>query len=172
MLMNGQQYIESLKKMRPNIYKFGKLIEDVTTDPNTALHIKSVVRSYDACFDPERAPIYTYKSALSGEIAHRWNTLQDSMEAQIGNAKMKRDQYHQTGTCQGATCAGWTALNSLYDTAFECDAALGTQYLPRVKNFMKFVEDNALALSGAITDAKGDRSKKASNRKTRMLPCM
>ena len=23
--------------------------------------------------------------------------------AQVGNAKMKRDQYHQTGTCQGAT---------------------------------------------------------------------
>ena len=40
MMMNGKQYVESIKKMRPNIYKFGKLIQDVTTDPNTALHIK------------------------------------------------------------------------------------------------------------------------------------
>ena len=75
MLMNGKQYIESLRKMRPNIYKFGKLIEDVTTDPNTALHVKSVARSYDAAFDPERAPIYTAKSTITGEVAHRWNTF-------------------------------------------------------------------------------------------------
>ena len=121
MMMNGKQYVESIKKMRPNIYKFGKLIQDVTTDPNTALHIKSVARSYDASFDPERAAIYTAKSSLTGETAHRWNTFMGDAAAQVGNAKMKRDQYHQTGTCQGATCAGWTALNTLWDATFECD---------------------------------------------------
>ena len=162
MMMNGKQYVESIKKMRPNIYKFGKLIQDVTTDPNTALHIKSVARSYDASFDPERAAIYTAKSSLTGETAHRWNTFMGDAAAQVGNAKMKRDQYHQTGTCQGATCAGWTALNTLWDATFECDKELGTQYHERVKNFMRFCEDNALALAGALTDAKGDRSKKAS----------
>ncbi len=81
--MNGKQYIESLKKLRPNIYKWGKLIEDVTTDPATALHVKSVARSYDLSFDPEKAPIYTTKSTISGETIHRWNSLQDSMEAQL-----------------------------------------------------------------------------------------
>ena len=33
MMMNGKQYKESIKKMRPNVYKWGKLIEDVTTNP-------------------------------------------------------------------------------------------------------------------------------------------
>ena len=65
------------------------------------------------------------------------------------------------------TCAGWTALNSLYDAAFECDNELGTKYNERIKNFMKFCEENALALAGAITDAKGDRSKKASEQKNK-----
>ena len=36
MMMNGKQYIESLKKLRPNIYKWGKLIEDVTTNQQLA----------------------------------------------------------------------------------------------------------------------------------------
>jgi 4-hydroxybutyryl-CoA dehydratase/vinylacetyl-CoA-Delta-isomerase len=162
MMMNGKQYVESIKKMRPNIYKWGKLIEDVTTHPATALHIKSVSRSYDLSFDPEKAPIYTTKSSLSGETIHRWNSFMDSAEAVLGNANMKRDQYHQSGTCQGATCAGWTAMNSLWDATFECDKELGTTYHERLKKFMKFCEDNALALAGAITDAKGDRSKKAS----------
>ena len=162
MMMNGQQYIESIKKMRPNIYKWGKLIEDVTTHPATTLHVKSVARSYDLSFDPEKAPLYTAKSVFTGETIHRWNSFQGDMEAQLGNAAMKRDQYHQSGTCQGATCAGWTGLNTLWDASFECDKELGTNYHERVKNFMKFCEDNALALAGAITDAKGDRSKKAS----------
>ena len=166
-MMNGKQYIESIKKMKPNIYKWGKLIEDVTTDPATRLHVKSVARSYDLSFDPEKASIYTTRSAFTGEIIHRWNSFQDSVEAQVGNAMMKRDQYHQSGTCQGATCAGWTALNSLYDAAFECDNELGTKYNERIKNFMKFCEENALALAGAITDAKGDRSKKASEQKNK-----
>jgi len=167
MMMNGKQYIESIKKLRPNIYKWGKLIEDVTTNPATALHIKSVAKSYDLSFDPEKAPIYTTKSTISGETIHRWNSLQDSAEAQLGNANMKREQYHQTGTCQGATCAGWTAINTLWDASFECDKELGTKYHERVQKFMKFAEDNALALAGCLSDAKGDRSKKASAQKNK-----
>lgn len=167
MMMNGKQYIESIKKLRPNIYKWGKLIEDVTTNPATALHIKSVAKSYDLSFDPEKAPIYTTKSTISGETIHRWNSLQDSAEAQLGNANMKREQYHQTGTCQGATCAGWTGINTLWDASFECDKELGTKYHERVKNFMKFAEDNALAMAGCISDAKGDRSMKASAQKNK-----
>ena len=37
-LKNGEQYVESLARMRPNIYKWGQLIQDVTTDPATRLH--------------------------------------------------------------------------------------------------------------------------------------
>lgn len=167
MMMNGKQYVESIKKLRPNIYKWGKLIEDVTTHPATALHVKSVSRSYDLSFDPEKAPLYTTKSTLTGETVHRWNSFMDSAEAVLGNSNMKRDQYHQSGTCQGATCAGWTVLNTLWDTSFECDKELGTNYHERVKNFMKFCQDNALALAGAISDAKGDRSKKPSQQANR-----
>lgn len=162
MLMNGEQYKASLKKMRPNIYKWGRLIEDVTTDPATRLHVQSVSLSYDAAFDPEQAPIFTAKSHLTGETAHRWNTFMGSAEAVLGNSKMKRAQYHQTGTCQGATCAGWTGLNVLWAVTYEMDRDLGTNYHDRVKKYFRYVEDNACALAGAITDAKGNRSLKPS----------
>lgn len=162
MLMNGQQYKESLKKMRPNVYKWGKLIEDVTENPATRLHVKSVALSYDAAFDPEKAPIFTAKSHLTGQTAHRWNTLMDSAESVVGNAQMKRAQYHMTGTCQGATCAGWTGLNVLWEVTAQMDKDLGTSYHERLKKYFRYVEDHALALSGAITDAKGNRSMKPS----------
>jgi len=34
-MKTSNEYKKSLKKMRPNIYKFGELIKDVTTHPAT-----------------------------------------------------------------------------------------------------------------------------------------
>jgi 4-hydroxybutyryl-CoA dehydratase/vinylacetyl-CoA-Delta-isomerase len=164
-----QEYIDSIKKMRPNIYKFGKLIEDVTTNPYTSEHVKSVARSYEYSHNPDYASIYTYKSALSGKVAHRWNTLMDSLEALRGNSDLKRHQYRQSGTCQGATCAGWTGLNALWSSTFAMDKDLGTDYNARLKKFMiDEVEAQGMALAGAITDAKGNRALRPSQQANKM----
>ena len=74
-LKTGAQYIEEMKKMRPNVYKWGELIEDVTTHPATKAHIMTVANWYDSSFDPEKEDIYTTTSYLSGNKAHRWNTI-------------------------------------------------------------------------------------------------
>ncbi|MDK2823584.1 MAG: 4-hydroxybutyryl-CoA dehydratase / vinylacetyl-CoA-Delta-isomerase [Clostridia bacterium] len=166
-LMNGQQYRESLKKLRPNIYKWGKLIEDVTTHPATKLHVDSVAHAYDMSFDPEKEHIYTNTSHLTGKKAHRWNTLCQTAYDQVGNADMKRDQYRWSGTCTGATCAGWTGLNVLWAVTYEMDKDLGTNYHERLKKYFQYVEDNSLALAGAITDAKGNRALKPSQQKNK-----
>ncbi len=160
-LMNGAQYRESIKKLRPNIYKWGKLIEDPTTNPVTKAHIDCVAQAYDNSCDPEKEAIYTATS-LSGQKAHRWNTLNTTLESQMANADMKRDQYRWSGTCVGATCAGWTGLNVLYAITYDMDNDLGTNYHERVKKYFQYVEDNSLALAGCITDAKGNRALKPS----------
>lgn len=161
-LMNGEEYRASLQKLRPNIYKWGELITDVTTHPATRLHVTSVAQSYDAAFDEEKAPIFTATSHLTGQKAHRWNTLLQSAEDVLGNSRMKRAQFHQTGTCQGATCAGWTGLNVLWAVTYDMDRDLGTNYHERLKNYFRYVEDHACALAGALTDAKGNRALKPS----------
>jgi len=159
-LKTGAQYIEEMKKMRPNVYKWGELIEDVTTHPATACHIKNVAKWYDNSFDPEKEKIYTTTSALSGNKAHRWTTLIASADDMLGNANMKRDGYHTCGSCMGPVCAGWTVLNALWGVTYEMDQELGTDYHERLKNFFAFAEEKALALSGALTDAKGNRALK------------
>lgn len=161
-MMNGTQYKESIRKMRPNVYKWGKLIEDLTTHPATRLHIESVAHSYDMAFDPEQTSIFTATSHLTGQQAHRWNTLMQSAEDVVGNAEMKRAQYNWTGTCTGATCAGWTAINVLWALTQEMDKDLGTTYHGRLEKYFRHVEENGLALAAGITDAKGDRSLKPS----------
>lgn len=166
-MMTGEQYLASIKKLTPNVYKWGKLIEDVTTHPATRLHTQSVAHSYDASFTAEKGPIYSAKSFISGEVAHRWNTLWHTAEDIYGNACLKREQYRYSGTCQGATCAGWTGINALWALTWDIDNDLGTNYHERLKKYFKYVEDNALALAGAITDAKGNRSLRPSQQKNK-----
>ena len=54
-LKTRKEYLESLKAMRPNVYKFGKLIQDVTTDPATKRTVESHARAFDASNDPQYA---------------------------------------------------------------------------------------------------------------------
>ena len=57
-LKTRDDYLKALKKMRPNIYKFGELIEDVTTHPATKRTVESHCLSFDASHDPELADLY------------------------------------------------------------------------------------------------------------------
>ena len=156
-LIDGDAYRRSLRQLRPNVYKWGKRIADVTRNGATRLHVDSVARSYDAAFGSD-AEIFTKRSSLTGERAHRWNTLMQSPADVLENALMKRAQFHRTGTCQGATCAGWTAINALWAVTHEVDAALGTLYHQRVQAYFQRAEEGAWSLAGALTDAKGNRA--------------
>ena len=48
-----EDYLKALKQMRPNIYKFGELIEDVTTHPATRRTVESHAIAYDGANDPD-----------------------------------------------------------------------------------------------------------------------
>ncbi len=63
--------MSALKAMRPNIYKFGELIEDVTTHPATRRVVESHARGIDAAHNPALAEIFATKSNLTGADIHR-----------------------------------------------------------------------------------------------------
>ncbi len=41
------EYLAALRELRPNIYKFGELIEDVTTHPATKRTVESHALNYE-----------------------------------------------------------------------------------------------------------------------------
>jgi len=67
-----EEYKESLKKMRPNIYKFGELIKDVTTHPATRRCIEGHAKIYEAAQNPEYKDIVVTTSHLTGEKISRY----------------------------------------------------------------------------------------------------
>ena len=157
-----ENYVAALRAMRPNVYKFGKLIRDVTTHPATRRTVESHALNYDAANDPQLADLYTKTSILSGETILRWNSMLQSADDLICNMKMKRQNYRRTGSCTGAVCVGWNAQNVMWAVTHDIDAELGTHYQERLKNWILRSQNEGLAVAGALTDPKGNRSLKPS----------
>ncbi len=158
-MKTSKEYKESLKKMKPNIYKFSELIEDVTTHPATRRTVNGHAQIFDAALKPEYNNILTTKSSLTGKQIVRYLSIIGSPEDMIANVRMKRLMFNITGTCTGGRCAGFNAINAMWATTYDMDNDLGTDYHKRMKKWLKDAQERDITISGALTDSKGDRSK-------------
>jgi 4-hydroxybutyryl-CoA dehydratase/vinylacetyl-CoA-Delta-isomerase len=161
-LKTAEEYKESLRKLRPNIYKFGKLIEDVTKSPYTRCTVEGHSQIFAAQHHPEYQKIVTTTSNLTGEKISRYLSLICSPEDMIANSKMKRTLFHLTGTCTGGRCVGWNCINAMWPTTYDLDREYGTDYHQRLKNWLILAQKNDITIAGALTDPKGDRTKSPS----------
>ncbi len=161
-LKTREDYLAGLRKLKPNIYKFGELITDVTVHPATKRTVESHARNFDASHDQELATLYTTNSKFTGEKIHRWNSMMQSSDDLIANMNMKRQNYRRTGTCSGGVCVGWNAQNVMWAVTQDMDAEYGTNYQARLKDWILMAQAEGLVVAGALTDAKGDRSLKPS----------
>ncbi len=152
-------YLASLRRMRPNIHKFDELITDVTTHPATKRTVEGHGQIYKLAKESELKDVFTTTSHLTGEPISRYLSLITSPEDMWANSRLKRTMFQRTGTCTGGRCVGWTALNSMYAVTYDIDAALGTDYHQRLKKWLIDAQARDITIAGALTDAKGDRSK-------------
>jgi len=161
-MKTSKEYKQSLKKMRPNIYKFGELIKDVTTHPATKRTVNGHGQIFDAANKDEYKDILTTKSGITGKQVVRYLSIIKGPEDMIANVKMKRLMFNLTGTCTGGRCAGFNAINAMWSTTYDMDKELGTSYHDRIKAWLKDAQERDITLSGALTDPKGDRTKSPS----------
>lgn len=156
-----EAYYADLRAMRPNVWKNGKFIEDLVTDPATRGLVENEAFTYDLLQDPQYDPILKAKSTLSGDTVVRWHTLMCSAEDIMANGNMKRFLFNKIGTCQAGTCVGWNCFNVSWAVTYDIDKEFGTDYHARLEAWLRNVEHKDYKIAGALTDAKGDRSKSA-----------
>lgn len=161
MIKTKQDYIESLKKQKLNVYYKGKRVEDVTTHPALLPHINAAAKTYELALRPENEDLMTATSHLTGKKINRFTHIHQSVEDLIKKVLMLRLISHETGSCY-QRCVGFDAMNTLYMTTYEIDAAHGTKYFPRFVEFLKMIQEENLMVVGGMTDPKGDRSKRPS----------
>lgn len=158
MMRTSEEYKESLRKMKPNIYKFGELIQDITMHPATRRTIEGHAQIFTAAMKPEYRDLLTTKSMLTNEVVSRYLSVINSADDMLANIRMKRLMFNLTGTCTGGRCVGFNAFNAMWSTTFDMDKELGTEYHNRLKNWLRDAQVRDITLAGALTDPKGDRS--------------
>ena len=89
-LMTGEQYIQSLKKMKTKVYLMGELVENFTDHPMIRPSINSVAATYDLAHEEEHQNVMTAVSNITGERVNRFCHLHQSTEDLKNKVKMQR----------------------------------------------------------------------------------
>jgi len=152
-----EQYIEDLKKMKPNIYigdeKVGR------NDPRLQGGMRIIKETFDKAQDPDFEDLCIAKSHLTGKKINRFTHIHQSEEDLLKKQLMTRVLCHRVGGCI-QRCMGIDSLNALSVITYEMDQALGTDHYERFKKYLEYFQERDLVASCAQTDAKGDRLKR------------
>jgi 4-hydroxybutyryl-CoA dehydratase/vinylacetyl-CoA-Delta-isomerase len=164
-MMNGKEYIESLRSLSPEVYFMGQKITNIVDEPMFQPHIHTAAMTYELAHAPEHAAVMTANSHLSGKQINRFTHIHQSIDDLVKKVRMMRLLGQKTGTCF-QRCVGLDALNALYCTTFDMDQKNGTAYHQNFKQFLSDVQENDLMSAGAMTDPRGDRSLRPCEQKT------
>jgi len=157
-LKTPEEYFESIK--RPvNLYLFGEKIKEFWNHPIIKPSINTVMKIYELAQKEEYKDIMTAKSHLTGEIINRFTHIHQSTDDLIKKVKMQRLLGQKTSCCF-QRCVGFDTANALYSVTYEIDKKNKTNYHERFKKYWIDVQNQDLMVDGAMTDTKGDRSKR------------
>ena len=114
-LMTGEQYIESIRKMHPEIYMFGEKVENPVDNPILRPSLNSVRMTYDLAQDPKYAELMTTVSPYTGEIVNRFTHIHQNTDDLRNKVKMQRLCGQKTAACF-QRCVGMDAFNAEFST--------------------------------------------------------
>ena len=159
-LMTGEQYKDSIKDLKINLYCFGKKIENQLEHPITAPAIEAVALAYDLAHDPEYEDKITTISHITGDRINYFTHLYRNVDDFVKRLDLMRDLARRHGMCTGARCVSGNIANGLESVTYQMDKKLGTPYYERFRAYWEKVQREDLSVGGYITDPKGDRSKR------------
>ncbi|HPL63579.1 MAG TPA: 4-hydroxyphenylacetate 3-hydroxylase N-terminal domain-containing protein [Syntrophales bacterium] len=160
-LKTAKQYLDDMNKLVPRVYIAGKWVKNLLEHPVTRSMVMANSMIYGLAEDEKNKGVMVAKSHLTGEPVNRNLNVARNIHDLDMRQEMALLTSQTVGTCN-YRCVGCDALNSLAASTWEMDQALGTKYNERFNKWLAYAQANDLAVSGAITDAKGDRRKRPS----------
>ena len=156
-LKTAQQYYESLRQMSPIAYILGEKVANAIDHPLIKQHVAGVAQTYELAQDPEGKKLLVGKSNLIGEEVNRFVKFYKSSDDLLVKVRMLKLLSQRIGTCY-MRCSGMDAINANGVVTYEVDSKYGTNYRERFLQWLKYVQENDLAVHSGLTDVKGDRS--------------
>ncbi len=158
-MMTAQDYRESLRSLKPTVYVDGRLIDSVVDATELAPGVNALGVSYDFAHRKELAPLMTAVDRDSGRTVNRMLHLNESAGDLLNKLEAVRILCQETGCAQRYLVHD--ALNALGQVSARIDDARGgTEHRARFADYVAHVHEHDLAIGIAMTDAKGDRSKR------------
>ncbi len=156
-LMTKNEYVESLRKLKPAVYMFGEKIANIVDNPRLRAGIEATGMTYELAEMPEYKQLMTADSPLINEPVNRFTLPPGSISDLVARVKINRTLGNWVGTCH-QRCTGLDCLAALSIVTYDIDQKYGTEYFPRFVEFLKYVQKNDLTANAGVTDVKGDRS--------------
>jgi 4-hydroxybutyryl-CoA dehydratase/vinylacetyl-CoA-Delta-isomerase len=148
-LKTAAEYVESLRDGRVTYWN-GERIDDITTHPRFRVPIEVASRDYDYA-DPKHGELRCFTTEEGGQAHRIFQVPHD--ESDLG----KRVELMNHTSIVGLVSGVYMALMSVKDAV----AKVNPQYAANIEAMYRHARDNDLRAAEVITDAKGDRKRKA-----------
>src|SRR6201991_1710833 len=158
MLMTAADYRESLRAYKPRVFLNGNAVQSVADEPRLAPGIAAVGVTYDFAHRKEHVPIMTARQGTSGRTVNRMLHINENSQDLLTKLEAVRLVCKTSGCAQRYLTHD--ALNGIFQATRLTDERHGTDYSQRFLAYLHDVQDRDLTLGVAMTDAKGDRSKR------------
>ena len=158
-LMSGDDFRESLRRYKPRVFLDGQQVASVADERGFGPGINAIALTYDYALKPKYAPIMTAVQHTSGKVVNRLSHINTSSGDLLNKLEAVRLVCQETGCAQRYLTHD--AMNAIGQVSARIDDARGTtENTARFLNYLHRVQDQDLTLGVAMTDAKGDRSKR------------
>ena len=158
-LMSGDEYRESLRSYSPRVFLDGREVASVVDEPGLAPGVNALAYTYDFARRPELERLALATQHSRQRVVNRMLHVNESSGDLLNKLEVVRLLCQETGCAQ--RYLAHDALNGLAQVSARIDDARGsTEHRARFEAFLARVQDQDLSLGIAMTDAKGDRSKK------------
>jgi 4-hydroxybutyryl-CoA dehydratase/vinylacetyl-CoA-Delta-isomerase len=158
-LLTGDEYKESLKALRPEIYIRGERVDKVWEHPLLRQTINHLAAGYDMAAARENRDRYSAFSTLVHEDVPR---IQLHVQATLDDLLTKAETTREiSGQRICAACMS-NMLSVTWAMIHDIDQAHGTDYFPRYKAFVQELQRNCQGFAWGMMDPKGDRSRRPS----------
>ncbi len=158
MLMSAADYRESLRRYRPRVFINGQRVESVADEPLLAPGIAAVGVTYDFALREQHLPLMTARQGTSGKTVNRMLHICETSTDLLYKLEAVRLVCCESGCAQ--RYLSHDGLNAIFQATKRMDANHGTDVHARFLNYLHRVQDEDLTLGVAMTDAKGDRSRR------------
>ncbi len=158
MLMSAADYRESLRALKPRVFVNGQRVESVADEPLLSPGINAIGVSYDFALREEYQALMVATQKASGRRTNRMLHVNDSTDDLLSKLEAVRLMCRESGCAQ--RYLAHDALNAIHQGTQRADAEAGGERHARLLAYLDDVQARDLTIGIAMTDAKGDRSKR------------